>query len=487
MVVKYWKELIFFGVITVIYVVGVSPDMTWMSLGGDQPDYVAAASSFGQAGLMGYPSYIVVGWFFERLPFNSFWNLGLLSALSSVVTCIVIYLTVKLFTSNKLAPFIGAATYAGAFIVWSQSVIPEVYTFTSLLMVVGTYFILRRKYWLACGIFAFSLGAHPIVVFAIIPCLIYIYFKEDRNLKLVSKLCGFGSLGLLMYLLRYLIPSIAGSNPLHIDPITLIQWASGGFFRLPVVPIEPLLLRGWEVITVVLASVGFALPLLFLLRRSKEVYLLSAIALLSLAFYAMSFYPQWITYLVFPVAFMSILVGIGTASFPFKKYLPIFLVIPLFLLGFNLWNYDIGRSVDPETTTARQFYTELEALPSSSLLVTHSWGHPWVLAYYYCSEEEASGLDILNIDVMATIDKYPNHLSYLNSRGVKLPSYIGEEVGLSLLSFIKDVQELNPDREVYVAYLKERSSPMEFGIIPASSYYARLNDLPYSKNYTVRD
>jgi len=40
---KYWKEVLFFGIIVAVYVQGVAPDMTWMSLGADGVDYTVAA------------------------------------------------------------------------------------------------------------------------------------------------------------------------------------------------------------------------------------------------------------------------------------------------------------------------------------------------------------------------------------------------------------------------------------------------------------
>jgi len=202
---KCWKQILFFGAITAYFIVGIAPDMTWLSQAGDQFDYVIGAENMWAVRPTGYPAYILLGWLFERLPTNPFWNLGLFSALTSVVTCIYIFLTIKFLNNStldlskvktyfegrkgggldlsnatsvykfqqwisqssarKLAPYIGALTYASSFLVWTQSVIPEVYSLTTLVMVMAVYYALKGRWYIAAMVLAVSVGTHHIVVF----------------------------------------------------------------------------------------------------------------------------------------------------------------------------------------------------------------------------------------------------------------------------------------------------------------------------------
>lgn len=102
---KYWIEILVFVAIAVYYVVGVAPTMTFMSLAGDGYDYVVGATNMWSVRPTGYPTYIMIGWLFERLPGDPFWNLGLLSALCAWLTCIFIYLSIKHFTPSRIAAF----------------------------------------------------------------------------------------------------------------------------------------------------------------------------------------------------------------------------------------------------------------------------------------------------------------------------------------------------------------------------------------------
>ena len=275
---RYWRQILFFGAILAVYIAGVAPDMTYVSMAGDMFWWVPSAQNMWAAPLGGYPTYIMLGWVFERLPFNEFWNLGLLSALSAVGTFIFIYLILGKLTTSKWAPYIGAATCAGAFIFWTQSVIPEVYTFTILLAVAMTYAVLTKHYYIAAGIGAFSLGTHHLIVFAIIPLLGYVYYK-NRNRKQIVKLIGIGSLGLLAYLQTYLSygpwATPAASN---LRGLGLI----GGL------PVSMTLDKLRDFIPVMVVSIGTGLALLPFSKKSPEAVLIGLIAVGSAAHYFFS-------------------------------------------------------------------------------------------------------------------------------------------------------------------------------------------------------
>ncbi len=476
--IKYWKQILFFGAILVVYLLGVAPDMTYVSQAGDMFWWVPCAKNMWAAPLGGYPTYIMLGWVFERLPFNEFWNLGLLSALSSVGTCIFVYLITShlvgppsilsfygkmgegmTFSYSKLrdllrkkfakemAPYIGSATCAGAFIFWTQSVIPEVYTFTILLAVAMTYFTLTGHYYITASIGALSLGAHHLVGFAIIPLLGYIFYKT-RSGKQLTTVIGIMSLGLLTYLQTYL---------------SYGPWADPGvanFRGLALIGGLPLSMTGDKLrdfIPVMVVSVGTGLALLPFLKRSPEVILIGIITIGSAGHYFFSNVSGWTCYLAFPVAFMAILVGLGAGNFSYRKLLPVFLLAPLIMVGVNFQTYDIGRTIDPEPTVFRQAYTQIveysqtTGLNPDTLLITTLDVESMTNYYLRFRERTFNHLPIGFIWWKG--DNQDNIRKELWSKGILLPedlSPYGENTGWwNHEAFLEEMCRLNPSIDIY--------------------------------------
>ena len=444
---KYWKQILFFGAILAVYCFGVAPDMTYVSQAGDMFWWVPCAKNMWAAPLGGYPTYIMLGWVFERLPFNEFWNLGLLSALSAVGTCFFVYLIVGKLTISKWTPYIGAATCAGAFMFWTQAVVPEVYTFTMLLAVAMTYFVLTKHYYIAAGIGALSLGTHHLVGFAIIPLLVYTFYKT-RDGKQLVKVVGIISLGLLAYLQTYLCfgpwATPAASN---FRGLALI----GGL------PLSMTLDKLRDFVPVMVVSVGTGLALLPFLKRSPEVILIGLIVAGSAGHYFFSNVSGWTCYLAFPVVFMAILVGLGAENFPYKKLVPVFLIAPLIMVGVNFQTYDIGRTIDPEPTVFRQAYTQIEehsrtnGLEPNTLLISTKDMESMACYYLRFNEKTFNHLPIGFIWWKG--DNQDNCREDLLKEGILLPKDLGpygENTGWwDHEAFLKEMCRLNPGINIY--------------------------------------
>ena len=469
---RYWKEILFFSAITAYYIAGIAPDMTWLSQGGDAFDYVIGSKNMWAVRPTGYPTYIMIGWLFERLPFNDFWNLGLLSALSSVATCVFIFLTIKHLTGNKLAPYIGAVTYAGAFLVWTQSVIPEVYTLTTLLMVMATYFALRGRWYVTAAVLAFGVGTHHLIVFAVVPLLGYLVYqrKEGLTTAKVSVCLGIGILGLLAYLQTHLCV-VGEQTTTGLDRVVADSLGTLGF--LYSLPLNYTWFRLTELVPVLLTSVGVGLVLPFFLiglhKSNPEIprgprWLLLVLAVLPISYYALGFLPMWIVYMVPGIAFLCILIGYGASRLPYKRLLFIFLLVPVALMGMNLAFYDLGRSVDPSPTTARQFYNQLDSIPDGAIFYIHTWGEPWLATYYYLVENEYRFNMIFQSEI---IHKGEHYTGYLESQGVNMPEGLKHDPMTALPVgkyadydcfenfdtdwYLTDLRALNPGRPIYAS------------------------------------
>jgi len=506
---KHWLKILFFGSIFAYYVVGVSPDMTWMSLGGDAFDYVLGSENMWAVRPTGYPSYILLGWVFERLPGNPFWALGLLSAVASFLTCIFIFLTVKLLVGEgravplkdtsdgitslkssallpKFAPYIGTLLFAGSFVVWTQSVIPEVYTMTTLCMVAGTYFVLKRNYWWAVGCLAVGLGTHHLIAFAIVPLIIYVYYVE-RDKKLLAKLMLVGCLGFVPYLQTQLavgeMETVSGLG-------SVVSHSANSFGVAWTLPLTSTWQRLSEAVPLLVASFSVGIVLLFFLKRSKEIVLLAILGILPVAYYLFSNIPMWTTYTVSGLAFLSILAGVGASRLPDKRLAYACIAIPVLFMGLNLGTYDLGRSVDSSPTSAREFYESLNELPDDSVVYICPYGEPWLTTYYYRIEEDHR----IDFVFEGQVRFYPeSYRDLLLSKGITIPEDL-DKFGTQDLDMITKIyldwdsiefaaalEELNPDRDWFFCYLEEGADSLEnnvYSIVHVSSYLSRATSVP---------
>lgn len=485
------------------FVYGLSPDCTWMSIGADQASYVIAAKYNASAGLSGNPLYMLLGGLLLRLPGNEFWLLGLLSAIPAALTCVVIFYIVKRLTVNLFAPYIAALAYATSFVVWAEGTIAETYTLTALIGSIIIYFCVTRQYYKMGIAQAFGLGTHPLIIFTIIPCIAFIWF-DKKDFKLMGKVIGLTAFGLLFQIRNLFITAVPTDNLFFLDsPYDTLFKGFGGYYGLAVDPFWATTLRvqeTWIVFGSSLWTILFVLIAIF--TKRKEALMLGASAILALSFHFCGIYPQWIKYMSVTMLPIAILAGYGIGFIKIKKMALVLLVPCLLFGGLNIAYYMPGKTIDPQPTTFRKFMDSLDNLPDNALVVAHTWGHPGLGLYYYAVKNK-DRVDFINWT--AIVDQAWNRSRYRDlqvARGINLPKLVvadpntpgyrsfgrvfiqgGEEIGgyISVSEFAKQLQVLNPNRQVFVCYVKSWELPMDFGIVPADDYYPGLNNLPPGK------
>jgi hypothetical protein len=506
--------------ISVVYLFGVAPDMTWIGLAGDSPDYVASAVLFQKAGLGGYPLLIGLGSLFEVVlykgfGFNMYWVMGLLSAIPTVIASGYIYATVRLFgtrtlefrigvingsiteimTYSSLPAIVATLAYAGSLLVWSQSVIPEVYSITVMTMVIGTYYVLKaykeerpRLLYVSAFVFGLSFCTHPLAYFAILPCLIYVIRVPLENKPHLVKLLGIGVLGLIPWVQFFIAGDNVSYAGISSDKFTWLLSSLGYIGNLPILPPDALVTRLEDFLPMIGLGLCILVPSFIFgfkgtYREEKfSVILILTIVLLPLLLYVTSRPPQWITYLLPSIAFLSILGGICAVKFldkyQVKGSLVVASVCGLGLLGLNLYSYDIGRSIDPSPTTARQMYDKLESLPEGTIVFSHSWGH---LGLLIDTHNRFGGSKLIRMDDTSTLKSTKLALegtdAVLPPRDTRLYQIPLIELEAAVNNYVGQIQELNPNRLVYITYVKD-SSKIQFDYISASNYRHSLNDVP---------
>jgi len=330
-------------------------------------------------------------------------------------------------------------------------------------MVMATYFALKGRWYVCAAVLAVGLGTHHIVVFAVVPLLVYFLYQKRKSLTTArTPIClGIGALGMLAYLQTQLC--VVGEQTTS-GLGRVVQNSLGTLGFLYTLPLNYTWWRLGEFIPVLLTSVGTGLVLLAFLKWDKKIALLIALAVLPISYYALGFIPMWIVYMVPGIAFLSILIGVGASRFPYRKFLPVFLVVPVVLMVLNITFYDLGRSVDPEPTTARQFYNQLEEIPDGAIFYIHTWGEPWLVTYYYLVENDYRFDMVFQSEIIHSGEHYTN---YLESNGVRMPEapghdpvtalptgkYAGEDYfeNFDTDRYLVDMKALNPDRPIYAS------------------------------------
>ena len=472
-----WKTVLFFSSIFVVYLFGLATDMTWMSLGTDMLDYAMAAENFSPAGLGGYPLYILLSSLFIKLPSNNFWDMALLSAIATLVASVFIFLTIKKLSKSELAAYIGSGAYAASFVIWSQSVVPEVYSLTACFGAVALYFVVSRKYLATSVVLAFGLGTHPLIVFFLAPILVY--FLYEVGFKQTLRYTAIVSCGFLLFLFQAFAPSVYNIDSRGIvESITITAQVCQGIGAIPIWPLGPLGERLLEFFILVFASFG---PLVFLTLFTTvgriEKLLWSIIILVSLL-YLTTIHWQWVTYLSSAFVPLSVLIGLGVVRLPYRRLAYASLALVIVFLGFNLFTYDIGRTVDKnEETTAREFVNSLSEYDSNDILLFTTWSQGYLAARYYSANDNYAPTILFYNCVLIDWSR-PKYTKELAKIGIDLPYLENEEPWLDeeLLDFITEFSNKNPDRSLYVSYLKEATPAMRFDLISASEYRLELND-----------
>ncbi len=132
-----------------VYFFSLAPGLTWANSGSDGGDLIAASATGGVAHPTGYPTYLLLARLFQFLPIGSLaYRTNLLSALASALAAGMLCALARRITSfpgrrSELAGWITGMAYGLAPLVWSQSVITEVYALQGLGIVLALWCLMR--------------------------------------------------------------------------------------------------------------------------------------------------------------------------------------------------------------------------------------------------------------------------------------------------------------------------------------------------------
>ena len=100
----------------------------------DTFEFQVVAPALGIAHPTGYPLYVMLGKLFSLLPFGSMaFRVNLTSAVTGTLAAVVVYALVARLGGRRLVAFVAALAFASAHVMWSQSIVAEVYALNALI------------------------------------------------------------------------------------------------------------------------------------------------------------------------------------------------------------------------------------------------------------------------------------------------------------------------------------------------------------------
>lgn len=366
--IKYWKELVFFGVICAIYTICSAPGLTWAGYGSDIGDFFGAAK-YGQVlHAPGHAFYTIWAFIAMRIPIGSEgWRLSYFaSTIPALITIVLVFLVTKKIVKNKIAPYVASVVTAGSNIFLMQASIPESYAITTMLLLMMYLLCLDGRYTLASINLGLIASMHTLGWVAI-----PVFFIAYRPLR--KKWLWFIATAFVMYaftlirgmygesfsiisgslwgILQYIIGTAADNN----------KW----WFSLPIWQIP------WKIgsaIVILTVSFGAGLFAAILGYRRWRVYPIPVVMSIAPLAYYLGCVTDITTKIVFLSApFIGILAGIGV-SYCRKEFAYMVFAISLALLLALPSRYDIGNTLDPNMS-AQLTYNQFFEIPDGSIVV----------------------------------------------------------------------------------------------------------------------
>jgi hypothetical protein len=232
----FWAGLVFFASYF-FYLISLFPTVT----SEDSGELTAAAHTLGVAHPPGYPLFVILAKLFTIIvPFGNIgWRVNAFSAFFGAAAVAMLFLLVRLLSSDTAIGVITSLLFAGGEIFWSQAIRAEVYTLNAffLLLVIflavmwyfaelsdfqttreGTPPPSSKLFYALAFIYGLSLTNHPLMLLAGPPLLIFIFIAKPKIL-LDYKAVLYFFIGLSLYLCLPIFasyqPAVNWGNPVN--------------------------------------------------------------------------------------------------------------------------------------------------------------------------------------------------------------------------------------------------------------------------------
>lgn len=339
------KPLLFFTLPFIIYALTCAPTVYRL----DSAELTTAAVSGGFVHPTGYPLYLILGWWWSRLPLGDMgFRMNLFSALNGALTILLAERILHHLKVNDWAKVGALGLLATGFYFWALSIVAEVYTLQTVLTAAIILITLkwdedpRPSYLFRLAlVIGLSFGNHASTVLLMPALGLFMVTKHPTilNVRLIISAALFFMLGLSVYLylpirygadpaFNYLVTYDAEgiAHPINLRSFQGLWWVmSGRAFKLLVMSETNILQSITDLATQLLRDFWFVslgpawLGLISLFRRNRRVGLM----LLLMSVFHTGFYLNY---------------GALDRS---TMYLPVYLIFALWLGigldGFSRW------------------------------------------------------------------------------------------------------------------------------------------------------
>lgn len=518
---KYWLEILVFSLLAICFLVCLSPNLQWMMVDSDGPEYVMDATYFYPAHHTSAPLYLVLGHLFLQIPYGTdYWRMSLMSALFTIGAAIFVYLIIKHLLAqnknNRKWACLGAFIFGASALVFAQAIIVETYAVVTFFSIAAYYFVLKKRWAWASAMIGFGLVTHHLMLLTWVVLFIghtelrpHFHFKKKflfitfGDIRHVSITAG---IVLLCYTYMPLSLMFVPNQPQMWGNTTIKDFFTNNIsvFTMLVgqLSIYDLPKRIFDVLGVFGVSLGFALiPIGWWLWKTKklksELFWLFILPILyvttDLAYQIQKYQSASMAWgAIIAVTIMAQwwdeiketttrFVKNGVATLKQKsgvilKYVAIYLtiisVVGLFIV--NIVQWDIGRtgSLDENLSATKFYYEELPKIPDGQIFITMgAW--EWIEVFKYNRD---TGHNILPVCVgtLASIQ----YRDMLRSWGIKIDELdlSGEVEGRSRSN------ALNYEQVAYASYIMENnpsvwtSRPTDMSTYGAEVVPARGNE-----------
>ncbi|MCK9598443.1 MAG: DUF2723 domain-containing protein [Sphaerochaeta sp.] len=405
----YWLEILVLVCSLGYFIALAAPDMTWVNVDSDGSAYINAAKHWALTHPTGAPLYNMFNWFIVRIPIGAeYWRLCMVSAIAAGVTSMFLYLLAKRYTPNRLKALIAPLVFCASGVVVSQATILDTYALITMMSVLAFWFHVKgmhRAKYLTIGL---GIGIHHLILIPLgVLWIADVIARRKAGLRVVRPAMFMWLFGFLFY--AY-VP-LANHPPYNwIEGETFGNYlnyffSQGGLIGGLSINTGDLVMRMQDFIVITAVSFGISglliLPAIVTAFKQKDMegVLLFFLFIFPLFYYATNMAPQVYTYTMPAFAFGGLLAVKGSQYFTLKRMqvaLPALVAVTsVFLIGFNIQTYDIGRNLDRDMVMVR-YYESLDELPDGAYVWTENGGW-WRGTVWLYNSDKGRDLTILPV------------------------------------------------------------------------------------------
>jgi hypothetical protein len=382
--------VLIFAAILGFLVICCAPSGTWINTCSDGSHYTWAARDLRLAHSPGAPLYLLLGHGFTLLPGDDFWNLALLSAVSTFGSCVVLFLIARQITDEKWLWVLPPLIFASSPLVFGQSTIVETYALVTFLGLLAFYFyITKRLVWCAISV-GLGLAVHHLILLVGIPILIHMWRAGNFRWRYV----GIAALGLLIYIY---IPLVAYKQPYLWGDQNwwnyFLRTFSGGGGLAGGIAVWDIPARLPHAIGVLGILIVFIPVLVW--GNFRKLWLLLALTFLPILYYVTNLAPQTVVYMVPGVAFGGILLVVRLDQWGGeglrRAVISSVIIASGLLLLVCLCTMDIGDTLDKDLSV-REFQEQLAEIPEGEILILGArlWENTTAIIYFEDNDRDVT-------------------------------------------------------------------------------------------------